>query len=270
MPKPPYVIQAAIAPERPLDPETFPGNLEFTRDLSIRFDSAVTFLVGENGSGKSTLLEAMAVVARLPITGGSLNETGVELGLAERSLLAESLRLSFIRQPKDRYFFRAETQAHFAELLARRRADGDFAGDPYASYGGKPLHEVSHGEAFLGVMQSRFRSGLFFLDEPESALSPQRQLTLLALMHDRVQKGETQFFIATHSPILLTYPGATVFTFDFGPLETIAADQTNHFQITRDILNHPDRYWQHLAAPAKRTRGQKKSSAADSQDREFD
>jgi predicted ATPase len=170
--RPPYVTHAAIAPERPLDPATFPGKLPFTRDLSLEFDSAVTFFVGENGSGKSTLLEAMAVVARLPIFGGGMNELGLELGLQEQSLLAESLRLSFTRQPKDRYFFRAETQAYFAQLLDQRRHDADFNGDPYKRYGGKPLHEISHGEAFLGVMTSRFQSGLFFLDEPESALSP--------------------------------------------------------------------------------------------------
>lgn len=249
--RPPYVTHAAIAPERPLDPATFPGKLPFTRDLSLEFDSAVTFFVGENGSGKSTLLEAMAVVARLPIFGGGMNELGLELGLQEQSLLAESLRLSFTRQPKDRYFFRAETQAYFAQLLDQRRHDADFNGDPYRRYGGKPLHEISHGEAFLGVMTSRFQSGLFFLDEPESALSPQRQLHLLALMHDRVSRGETQFFIATHSPILLTFPGATVLSFDEAPLAKIKAEETNHFQITRDILNHPERYWQHLARPVE-------------------
>ncbi len=107
---------------------------------------------------------------------------------------------------------------------------------------------MSHGEAFLSIMQNRFEHGLFFLDEPELALSPQRQLSLLALMHGLVQTEKTQFFIATHSPILLTYSGATIFSFDHGKLERVQLEVTSHFQITRDFLNNPKMYWRHLAA----------------------
>lgn len=246
--KVPFIDYLTLAADRPLDPETFPGSLAFTVDLHLRFDSPVTFFVGENGSGKSTLLEAMAVVARLPIGGGGLNETGANHAFAEGSILADSLRLAFIRQPKDRYFFRAETQAHFASLLDQRRDDPGFANDPFARYGGRSLHQMSHGEAFLSIMQHRFEHGLFFMDEPESALSPQRQLTLLALMHQLTSTGKSQFFVATHSPILLTYPGASIVSFDFGALEKIALEDTTHFQITRDLLNNPQMYWRHLTA----------------------
>jgi predicted ATPase len=107
---------------------------------------------------------------------------------------------------------------------------------------------MSHGEAFLSVMQNRFDDGLLLMDEPESALSPQRQLTLLALMYDFVKTGRSQFFVATHSPILLTFPGATIISFDQGQLERIALEDTTHFQITRDLLNNPQMYWRHLAA----------------------
>ncbi len=242
-----YITSVSLNTNEPLDPATFPGCLAFTHSLQLEIHSPVTFFVGENGSGKSTLLEAMAVVAGLPICGGSTNETSGNHAFAEQSLLANALRVGFRRHPKDRYFFRAETQAHFASLLEQRRDDPDFAGDPFKHYGGRTLHGMSHGEAFLSVMKNRFDRGLFLMDEPESALSPQRQLALLALMHDLVQNGESQFFVATHSPLLLTFPGATILTFDQGALEPIALEDTKHFQITRDMLNNPQMYWRHLA-----------------------
>jgi len=245
----PYVACVTLNADAPLAQDSFPGILPFTHNLHMEFDTPVTFFVGENGSGKSTLLEAMAVLARLPISGGGMNESGANHAFAERSQLANSIRLAFIRHPKDRYFFRAETQAHFASLLEQRRNDPDFIGDPYMRYGGRSLHEMSHGEAFLSVMQNRFDDGLLLMDEPESALSPQRQLTLLALMHSFVRTGRSQFFVATHSPILLTFPGATIISFDNGQLERIALEDTAHFQITRDLLNNPEMYWRHLATP---------------------
>ncbi len=250
----PYVAQLTLNDTSSLDRNAFPGNLAFTQDLDLSFDSPVTFFVGENGSGKSTLLEAMAVLARLPISGGGMNEYDSNHAFDEQSILAGSLSLAFIRQPKDRYFFRAETQAHFASLLEQRRDDPDFVlagglrADPFQRYGGRSLHQMSHGEAFLSVMQNRIDEGLFLLDEPESALSPQRQLGLLALMHNLSRTGKSQFFIATHSPILLTFPGAGIISFDHGPLEQIDLQETSHFKITRDLLNNPEMYWRHLAA----------------------
>lgn len=243
----PYVIGVELNPDRALDPGEHPGNLPFVKDLRRDFTSRVTFFVGENGSGKSTLLEAMAVLAGLSRTGGGTNEAGESHDHEQPNLLARSLWMAFRKRPKDRYFFRAEAQLHFASLLEARRADPDFRGDPYSRYGGKSLHQMSHGEAFLSVMQNRFDKGLFFLDEPESALSPQRQLTLLALMYKMASSGKSQFFVATHSPILLTFPGAEILSFDHGNLETVALEDTSHFQITRDLLNNPPLYWRHLA-----------------------
>jgi len=133
-------------------------------------------------------------------------------------------------------------------LLDQRRADPEFLGDPYARYGGQSLHTRSHGEAFLAIMQNRIRSGLFLLDEPESALSPQRQLALLAQMSMLVAAGKSQFIIATHSPILLTFPGAQILSFDSDALHPIALDETSHFQITKGILQNPAVYWKHLQA----------------------
>jgi predicted ATPase len=232
-----------------LDQADFPGNLPFVQDIQLEFRDPVTFLVGENGSGKSTLLEAIAVLAGLPISGGGTNEVGAFHGLHEESRLADALRLGFKRRPRDGYFFRAELQAHFASLLDARRSDPDFNGNPYARYGGLPLHGMSHGEAFLSVMSNRFAGGLFLLDEPETALSPQRQLTLLALMYDLARAGNTQFLVATHSPILLTYPAARIVSFDDAALPTVSLMDTQHYQITNGILCNPEAYWRHLRDP---------------------
>jgi len=249
----PYVVQAMLNNE-PLDRAAFPGSLAFTRELNVEFDTPVTFFVGENGSGKSTLLESMAVLAGLPIGGGSINEVGANHAMPEQSILASSMNLAFVRQPKDRYFFRADTQAHFGSLLDQRREDpyfldaGGTPADPFRSYGGRSLHKLSHGEAFLAVLQNRFQEGLFLMDEPESALSPQRQLALLVLMHKLVRSGRVQFIAATHSPILLTFPGATVISFDQGKLDRVSLEETSHFRITRDLLNNPASYWRHLTS----------------------
>jgi predicted ATPase len=156
------------------------------------------------------------------------------------------LRPSFSRRPKDGYFFRAEFQAHFASLLDERRKDPDFVGDPYARYGARSLHSQSHGEAFLAVLLNRVQSGVIVMDEPESALSPQRQLALLTRMAELVAAGRTQFIIATHSPILLTSPGADIISLDGMPMRSVKLEETSHYQITRDILEAPERYWRLL------------------------
>lgn len=249
MTKAPYVDYVTLNLDRPLNRDEFPGNLPFTKDLHLQFASPVTFFVGENGSGKSTLMEAIAVLARLPISGGGLNETDTNYAYREKSILANSLNLAFIKQPKDRYFFRAENQTYFASLLEQRREDPEFAGDPYSRYGGASLHKMSHGEAFLSIMQNRFDQGLYLMDEPESALSPQRQLTLLALIHDLAKHHQCQFFIATHSPVLLTFPNAIIYSFDNQQIAPVELSDTSHYQITKGILDNPELYWKHLSKP---------------------
>ena len=243
---PHYISYVTRDFEIPLNESRFPGNLSFVSDLRLEFRDDVTFFVGENGSGKSTLLEAIAVLAGFPMSGGGTNELDSRHGLADESSLAHALRLGFKRRPKDGYFFRAELLAHFASLLDQRRLDPDFKHDPYQRYGGRSLHSMSHGEAFLSVMMNRFSHGLFLLDEPEAALSPKRQLTLLAVMYDLIQNGQTQFFIATHSPILLTFPSACIISFDTAKLETIPLQETSHYQITSGILTNPESYWKQL------------------------
>ena len=229
--------------------DQFPFNLPFLPTLDLTFNTRVTFFVGENGSGKSTLLEAIAQLCRLPVSGGGRNEAQNSHGPEKESPLAPALRGSFHRRPWDGFFLRAEFYANFATLLDQRRDDPDFWGDPYALYGGKSLHRRSHGEAFMEIVQGRMDSGMFLLDEPESALSPQRQLALLASIASACASGESQFVIATHSPILMTYPGAVLIDFDQPELPEIAFEDTRHYQITKGILDSPERYWQHLRPP---------------------
>jgi predicted ATPase len=244
----PYLVRVGVVADRIPSERTFPFSLPFVAGLDLALRSPVTFFVGENGSGKSTLLEAIAALCRLPVSGGSRNDLGAAHGPERDSDLARALRPAFVRRPPDGYFLRAEFYAHFASLLDERFRDPDFRreGNPYDHYGGQSLHARSHGEAFLAIIQSRFHRGLFLLDEPESALSPQRQLTLLAQISELVEAGVSQFIIATHSPILMTFPGAHIVSFDEPHLPTISLEQTSHFQLTRDVLNAPAVFWRHL------------------------
>jgi predicted ATPase len=243
---PPYLRGVYLVPERIDDAEAFPFCLPCVKDLNLEFGAAVTLFVGENGSGKSTLIEAIAALSGMPVSGGGRNELSSGHGPKQDSPLARALRPSFRKRPQDGYFFRAEFMAHFASLLDDRRDDPGFGGNPYARYGGRSLHNMSHGEAFLTLFKSRLEHGLFLIDEPESALSPQRQLTLLALMADRLATGKAQFIVATHSPILLTFLGAQILSFDDGSPHEIAIEDTSHYQITKGILECPERYWKHL------------------------
>ena len=211
--------------------------------LDLRITTPVTFLVGENGSGKSTLLEALVDIAGLPVRGGGKGELADHGGESE---LAPYLRSGWTQRPGHGFFFRAEFEERFASLLDSRRDDRDFIGDPYSRYGGRSLHERSHGEAFLHMMRAWMYPGILFMDEPESALSPQKQLTLLTLIYDMVEDRDTQFVIATHSPILMTFPGATILSLDGGDIHEITLEETQHYQITKGILESPERYWRHL------------------------
>jgi predicted ATPase len=222
--------------------DRFPFNLPFVRGLNLDLDRPVTFFVGENGTGKSTLLEAIADLCGLNVGGGG-REDLLHTQAASTSELARALRPSFRHRPRDGFFFRAETLVNFATLLEERQRDPDFREDPFARYGGKSLHRRSHGEAFLDVFRHRVGDGLFLVDEPEAALSPQRQLALLYLIRERVERGRTQLIVATHSPILLTFPGAAIVGFDDGTLGHVALQETMHYQITRGILECPERYW---------------------------
>jgi len=234
------LVRAALAND------AYPFNLPAIRTLDLRLIRPVTFFVGENGTGKSTVIEALAELCGFPASGGGRNEFGAKHGPEGEAALTTALRPAFRRRPKDGYFFRAEFQAYFASLLDQRKQDPDFNGDPYSRYGGRSLYTRSHGEAFLAVLQERIGAGLYLFDEPESALSPQRQLTLLAHVAQLVDEGHSQFIIATHSPILLTFPDAEILSFDGDKVQPVNLEDTPQYQITKGILDSPERYWRHL------------------------
>jgi predicted ATPase len=240
-----YLISLELV-RPPVASEAYPFNLAAIRTLDLRFSRPVTFFIGENGTGKSTVMEALAELCGFPASGGGRNEIGAKHGPEGEAALTSALRPAFRRRPKDGYFFRAEFQAYFASLLDQRKQDPDFMGDPYSRYGGRSLHTRSHGEAFLAVLQERIGAGLYLFDEPESALSPQRQLTLLAHMAQLVEEGHSQFIIATHSPILLTFPDADILSFDGDKVQPVKLEETPQYQITKGILDSPERYWKHL------------------------
>ena len=243
---PAYLRELTLLPERVPSYDRFPFSLPFVRDFRLELDAPVTFFVGENGTGKSTLLEAVAVILGVPAHGGSRQESADETSAPDAAALAGALRASFVARPRDAWFFRAESLVAFADLLDRRRKDPDFHGDPYRSYGGTSLHDKSHGEAFLSVLANRLDAGLFLLDEPEAALSPQRQLALLALLQERVREGRSQFLIASHSPILMTFPQAALISFDSTPPRRMALADTSHYRITRGVLQDPALWWRQL------------------------
>ncbi len=218
--------------------DSYPFNLPaFSKLDSLDFKRFLTFLVGENGSGKSTLLEAIAIRAGFNPEGGS---RGNQFSTANsESALHEHIKLSWLPKVTDGFFFRAESFFNFASHIDEA-AKEPFTANPYASYGGKSLHEQSHGESFLNLFQNRLshrRQALYLLDEPEAALSPARQLALLRILRDHEQQGLSQFIIATHSPILLGYPKAGIFSFDHAPLTPIRYEDTSHYVITRQFLN---------------------------------
>jgi len=243
-----YLMRLSIDPSRVDDWNVYPFNLPYVRDLRLQFSTPMTIIMGENGAGKSSLIEAIADVCRLPVEGGGRPELDTRPDSDQpRSELARGLSASFATVPHDGFFVRAENLVRFADLLEAREHDPDYYGNPYRLYGGRSMHKQSHGEAFLSIFRHRLESGgVIIMDEPESALSPQRQLELLALLWEFVAAGNTQIFIATHSPILMTFPGASLLEISEDGIQSVRLQDTSHYQITRSILEHPERYWHHL------------------------
>ncbi|MNP19129.1 recombination protein F [compost metagenome] len=197
----------------------------------------VTFFVGENGSGKSTLLEAMAYQCGFNTAGGGRNNN-YQLE-SSGSSLGEHIRLSWLPKITNGFFLRAESYYNFATHIDAVSAQ--------QAYGGRSLHEQSHGESFLSLFLNRFNSkGIYLLDEPEAALSPSRQLAFLRLLYDL--QDSSQFIIATHSPIILGFPNAQILSFDQSRIQDIQYEETEHYQITRRFLENKERYLQQLFA----------------------
>ncbi len=251
----------------PDEPATFPFSVPSIASLeTLAFDSAVTLFVGENGSGKSTLLEALAIAAELPAVGSG--RLAADRTLEAQRRLALRLRLTWRSRTRRGFFLRAEDFFGFQKQLARQRVEHerelerigrDFAdasaharalamGPHRASIGamehryGRDPDARSHGEAFLNLFQQRLSpGGLFLLDEPEAALSPQSQLGFLAMIRDALDTG-SQFVIATHSPILMAIPGARILGFDDLPLRSVPFEELEAVALMRDFLQAPERY----------------------------
>ena len=206
----------------------------------LEFEQPVTFFIGENGSGKSTLLEAIAVACGLNPEGGSRNFRFSTR--ASHSGLRDYLRLSRSpRRIRDSYFLRAESCFNVATQIEALDEEALGGAKIIASYGGRSLHEQSHGESFFALFMNRLGGeGLYLLDEPEAALSPSRQLTFLSRLHQLVQGG-SQFLIATHSPILMAYPQAAIYLLADDAPSLIPYRETEHYTVTRNFLTRTGR-----------------------------
>jgi predicted ATPase len=269
----PLLSELRLKPPAGAEADAYPFTVPAIRALKpLDMRAPGTCFVGENGSGTSTRLEGVAAAARLPTVGSEDVERDPTLGAARA--LARHLVLSWERRTGRGFFLRAEDFFGFAKRLARERAEfeGRIAelGEEYAARGrsayalglargpawaslremerryGVDLDANSHGQSFLKLFGSRLvPAGLYLLDEPEAALSPQSQLALLATMMD-LAREEAQFVVATHSPILLAYPGARIYSFDAGAPEAVAYEELEHVRLTREFLADPGRFLRHL------------------------
>jgi predicted ATPase len=246
----------------------FPFNLPLIKNFAeLSFTAPVTFFVGENGSGKSTLLEAMAAGANLAAIGG--DDIARDETLRHARSLGKQLKFTWRSKTHRGFFLRAEDFFNFARRLQTTMRElekiADDFEDEYSGYAlglakgsvlgqrqqlieryGRDLDANSHGESFLKLFQARFvPGGLYLMDEPEAPLSPQRQLALLAMLKEMVAR-EAQFIIATHSPLLMAFPNAQIFSFDQPPVRAVAYDDVEHVALTRAFLNNPHAFLRHL------------------------
>ncbi len=240
-----YILEVRLRRDMVPSFEAYPFSLPAVRNFeSIALHPAVTFLVGENGAGKSTLLEAIATAWGFNAEGGSRNFRFSTR--SSHSNLGDYLRLvKGVRRPKDGFFLRAESFFNVATNI--EQLDGGPGGPPISdAYGDRLLHEQSHGESFFALLMNRFRGkGLYLLDEPEAALSPTRQMAMIARMHELVEQ-QSQFIIATHSPIIMAYPNAKILLINEGGIRIVPYVETEHYAVTRNFLNHYEKCIQEL------------------------
>ncbi len=247
MKKDTYYIES-VRLNKPLDEGSYLRSLPAVKYLikneKLRLSSDVTFFVGENGTGKSTLIEAIAVASGFNPEGGSRNFTFSTND--SHSELWKHLTVAKTAFPKDGFFLRAESFYNLASNIDEMDSEFSFGPPVIDSYGGTSLHKQSHGESFMALVQNRLGgNGLYIFDEPEAALSPMKLMALMVEM-DRLVKKNSQFIIATHSPILMAFPGASVLEFSEHGIESVNYKETEHYAVTKQFLDNPERMLKYL------------------------
>jgi predicted ATPase len=246
----------------------FPFNIAAVKFAKqIQLDKRVTIFIGDNGCGKSTLLESIALCLRLPLIGGHIYE---HPGFEAAAILKPFIEIEWNRQTSKGFFFRAEDFGDFINSVEneRRKIAGDLSdlkgavddsiinrmseSMNYSLYQmrkdyGENMQAFSHGEAYLKILQTRIGDkGIFLLDEPEAALSPLKQLSLMFFIMEILKNGNTQFIISTHSPILMGIPGALIYEIQEDSMNAVEYKETDHYRITKTFLNNPDQYLNHM------------------------
>ncbi|PAJ75568.1 AAA family ATPase [Pseudoalteromonas sp. NBT06-2] len=227
----PYLQGIDLKRDKIENMEDFPFSIPTIKGLDyLEFHPDVTFFVGENGAGKSTLIEAIASAMGLNPEGGNKNTTFATE--KTHSNLGDYLKTyKSFKKPKDYYFLRAESFYNVATYM------DNLVPPPIQGYGGKSLHQQSHGESFMATIKNKLKgNGLYIMDEPEAALSPNRQLEAISVIHQLVENG-SQLIIATHSPILLAYPRAKIYFFSQAGIHETSYQDTEHFEVTKNFLN---------------------------------
>ena len=234
-----HIKRVDLHPEKFPTTEHYPFNLNiFHETKSLLFDSPVTFFIGENGTGKSTLLEAITHRCGIYIWG-RIERKRLKVNLYEQRL-CEAIDVEWTDGPVHGSFFASQVFRNFAQIL-----DEWAAADPGSLeyFGGKSLLTQSHGQSLMSFFKARYKiKGIYFMDEPETALSPKSQLDLLALLKDMSQAGHAQFIVATHSPILLACPGAKIYSFDYVPVKQVDYEETELYRIYKDFMEDRNKY----------------------------
>ena len=228
-----------LSSEEEIDRKQYPFNIPALRGFKeLSFESPVTVFVGENGMGKSTLIEAIAISMNFNPEGGTAN-FNFSTSDSHSELCNHLITIRGVKRNRDGFFLRAES---FYNAISYMDTVNDTGRNIYDYYGGKRLHEVSHGEGFLNMLNHRCRGNSFFIfDEPEAALSPFSQIKMLVRMHQLVTE-DSQFVISTHSPILMAYPGATIYQFTENGLHKTEYDKTEHYMLMKYFLNNTNQY----------------------------
>jgi predicted ATPase len=226
-----YIRKIALRDDKIDSFDEYPYSLPAIKNFStLTLHPKVTYLVGENGTGKSTILEAIAVAFGLNAEGGTAN-FNFSTHKTHSDLHEKLTLVKGSKRPEHSFFLRAESFYNLATNIDEIGAT--------QSYGGKSLHEQSHGESFFSVIMNRFRgNGFYILDEPEAALSPAKQLALLVRMDELIQKN-AQFIIATHAPIVMAYPDSLLYQLNNGVFEAIKYEETEHFKVMKSFLDNP-------------------------------